>query len=983
MKYLPTYRWADILHFSSLVLIYALLAHLVLMFASTKGNVTIFWLPGGIALAALLIGGRRCAPAIFIGAFIAGIQINDPPITSLAIAIGNTLESLLATYLLRRIASFDDQLSKIEDFLSIAWVACISALCSALIGPFALWQAGFLNLDTLGINIFYWWQADVLGIILGTPLLLVWQKKPNLLFNKSSLLKSLVFFVCTFTAGQIIFLDWFHDLFGNSAMGYWMFLFVVYAAVWFGRHGTLLIISMTAIQALLGIANNIGYFADDLAQTKLENFWFYLLILTVVGVSLAINIEARNKNAQDLQDSESRFRLFLNHNPLIAWIKDEFGRYQYINQPFAKRFAQQFTSNNDWQGKDDYQLWPKATADQFRNNDLAVLSEWQTKELIEETLDDQGQPLHWMIIKFPIQDSQGKKFIAGLGLDISNRKKAEEKLKLNAKVFENTLEGIMISDVHNKIIDVNLAFTRITGYTRDEVIGKDISIIKSEHHDAHFYDAIWQTVQNNGHWSGELWSRRKDGELYPEWLSISAITDEIGNVSHYVGISADITVLKRHEKQLEHIAHYDALTGIPNRILLVDRIQQALSQSKREQKLLAICYLDLDGFKPINDTLGHEEGDKVLIEIAQRIGGALRGGDTVARLGGDEFVILLLNIETLSDCSSSLDRLLKVIAKPITLQSELFTVTASIGVTLYPNDNEDPDTLMRHADQAMYIAKQTGKNRFHIYDPNHDVKLKQHHEHRIRVGLGILAKEFELFYQPKINLQSNQIIGFEALIRWRIPDRGLLLPDEFLPDIENCDLEIKIGNWVIEDALSQIANWLASGLDTNISINIAASHLQAPDFVDSLRQHLIIHPQVRGDQLQIEILETVALADIGNVAKIIEACAHLGVKFALDDFGTGYSSLSYLRRLPADTLKIDQSFIRNMLVDHEDRAIVEGVIALARTFNRITVAEGVETPQHFQILKDMQCDIAQGYGIARPMPASEVLNWCDNFNKKH
>lgn len=563
--------------------------------------------------------------------------------------------------------------------------------------------------------------------------------------------------------------------------------------------------------------------------------------------------------------------------------------------------------------------------------------------------------------------------------DITAHKQQEEKLRLTARVFETTLEAIMITDATGEIIDVNSAFTQITGYPRQEVMGKNPKFLKSGHHDATFYNAMWQAIANTGHWSGELWNRHKNGGVYPVWATISAITNDESVVTHYVGISSDITLLKQHEKQLELIAHYDALTGIPNRVLLGDRMHQALAQTRREHKLLAVCYLDLDGFKPINDSHGHDAGDRVLIEIAGRIGCSLRGGDTVARLGGDEFVILLMGIDNIDACNLSLDRLLQSIGQPIIVKGLSFRVTASIGVALYPLDDEDPDTLLRHADQAMYLAKQQGKNRYHIFDPYEDARIRINHEQKMRLEQGLLANEFELFYQPKVALDSHLVVGAEALIRWRHPERGLLPPAEFLPVIENSELEIRVGEWVIDTALTQMGCWHQQGLNLDVSINIEAAHLQAADFVESLEQKLARHPDVQPHQLQIEILETAALADIASVIKIIDACVALGVRFALDDFGTGYSSLSYLRRLPADTLKIDQSFVRDMLVDPGDLAIVEGIIALAHTFKRTTIAEGVETPEHFKTLREMGCDIGQGYGIARPMPAGEMLVWCRTF----
>jgi len=410
-------------------------------------------------------------------------------------------------------------------------------------------------------------------------------------------------------------------------------------------------------------------------------------------------------------------------------------------------------------------------------------------------------------------------------------------------------------------------------------------------------------------------------------------------------------------------------------VLLADRMKQAIAQTSREQNMVAVCYLDLDGFKPVNDTLGHEAGDQVLIEVAKRLGNTIRGGDTVARLGGDEFVVLLLGLEKGEECVVTLERLLAAVAQPISVKGNLISLGVSIGVSIYPLDDEDPDTLLRHADQAMYVAKQSGKNRFYIYDAALDQRARNQYEFLRSIRYGLEHDQFELYYQPKINLGTKQLVGAEALIRWQHPERGLLAPAEFLRLIENTELDIELGNWVINTALAQIVHWHNAGLDIEVSINISAYHLEAPRFAEELWQKLAQYPDLPPGRLQIEVLETAALNDLVIVSEVVEACHKFGVSFALDDFGTGYSSLTYLSNLPVDVLKIDQSFVRDMLEDKGDRAIVQGIIALARAFERKTVAEGIETEAHYLALLDMGCEQGQGYGIARPMSADDLAKW--------
>ncbi|MBA5639157.1 EAL domain-containing protein [Duganella sp. LX20W] len=559
--------------------------------------------------------------------------------------------------------------------------------------------------------------------------------------------------------------------------------------------------------------------------------------------------------------------------------------------------------------------------------------------------------------------------------DITERKRVEAQLRITASVFENSQEGILITDDENDIVDVNAAFTRITGYARDEVVGRNPRMLSSGRHDGGFYQQLWAQLQRDGYWRGELWDRRKSGEVYPELVSISAVRDERGQVQRYVAVFSDISQIKAHEDELNRAAHYDGLTGVPNRVLLADRMKQAIARTAREGNIMAVCYLDLDGFKHINDSLGHDVGDQVLIEAARRIGASVRADDTVARLGGDEFVVLLLGLHQAGEWELTLRRLLEAIAQPFTIGDKTVTLSASAGVAVYPLDQEDPDTLLRHADQAMYLAKQSGKNRYHLYDTALDRQARDQLEFLASIRHGLEQGQFELYYQPKVNLRTRAVVGAEALIRWHHPQRGLLAPGAFLAQVANTELDIQIGEWVAATALAQLRTWHEQGLKLSVSINISGYHLESPDFVDRLRKLMAPYPMLPFGALQIEVLETVALNDIAIVRDILAACGRLGVTFALDDFGTGYSSLSYLSSLPFDELKIDQSFVRDMLDDKGDLAIVQGVVALAAAFERQIVAEGIETPAHYQALLDMGCALGQGYGIAKPMPAGALPDW--------
>ena len=564
----------------------------------------------------------------------------------------------------------------------------------------------------------------------------------------------------------------------------------------------------------------------------------------------------------------------------------------------------------------------------------------------------------------------------GIDTDITARKLSEETIQLAASVFSSAREGIFITDAGGTIIDVNNAFCLITGYSRDEAVGQSPRLLKSGLQSEAFYAAMFADLQTKDHWYGEVWNRRKDGQLYAEMLTVSEVRDSRNRVTHYVAIFIDITTLKEHQKQLEHIAHFDALTNLPNRVLLADRLHQAMLQAQRRGQTLAVAYLDLDGFKRINDTYGHDAGDQLLVAVSYAVKLAMREGDTLARIGGDEFVAVLTDLDEPSDCESTLGRLLFAAAQPMTFGGEQLQVSASVGLTFFPQaEAVDADQLMRQADQAMYQAKLSGKNRYHVFDAVKDRSVRGLNERIDELGHALARQEFHLFYQPKVNLRSGQVVGVEALIRWQHPMGGLLSPAHFLPLIEDHTLSVTLGDWVIDAALKQLSQWLAQGLILPVSVNVSARQLQREDFVQKLRQALLLYPIVPPALLSLEVLETSVLDDLGRTASIIADCSRLGVTFALDDFGTGYSSLTYLKHLPVTLIKIDQSFVRDMLADADDLSILEGVISLAHAFKREVIAEGMETSEHGTRLLQLGCDLAQGHGIARPMPAADIPQW--------
>lgn len=691
------------------------------------------------------------------------------------------------------------------------------------------------------------------------------------------------------------------------------------------------------------------------------------------------DITARKQGEAELKVLNTHLTALIEALPDAIFFKDGAGRWLVTNEA-AKALFQ--LHGVPWQGKTEEELAAlrpafRAAHEKCRADDEMA---WQAKKLSmfeEEIIDETGMVHVYDVRKIPLFDTAGEREgLVVIGRDITVLRQAMERLRLAAGVFTHAREGIVITDVRGTIVDTNEAFSRITGYAREEIVGQNPRLLKSNLHGPEFYAELWRNLAGKGYWQGEIWNRRKDGEIYAELLTISAVHDQQGDATHYIALFSDITAQKEHEQQLEHIAHYDALTGLPNRVLLADRMHQAMFQTQRRGQRLAVAYIDLDGFKAINDTYGHEVGDELLLVVSRRMKQALREGDTIARLGGDEFVAVLLDLPLAETSVPLLTRLLAAAAQPVHVGELTLQVSASLGVTFYPQaDDVDADQLLRQADQAMYQAKVAGKNRYHIFDAEQDRNVRGYHESLERIRRALHEREFVLYYQPKVNMRSGEIIGAEALIRWQHPERGLLAPATFLPVIEDHPLCVEVGEWVIDSALAQIEAWHSAGLDLAVSVNVSAGQLQQPDFMERLRALLLAHPGVQSGRLELEILETSALQDLAQVSHIMHACREIGVNFALDDFGTGYSSLTYLKSLPATHLKIDQSFVRGMLVDTDDLAILEGVLSLATAFRRHAIAEGVETLEHGQILLQLGCELGQGYVIARPMPAAELPGW--------
>ncbi len=958
-----------------------LLTRLGLTTADDQWLVATFAPAVGLAWAALMRWGPEVTPAVWLGLAGGFIWAGASWSLALALATGQTLGACLSAFWLGR-AGFDSRLEQPRDlWLLLGAVICGGAMLSAANAATWLALAGRVQVLDIASTWLTWWFGEGVGLlVVGVALLALPQLAPQGLASPRWIGDAALLLAIALSLGLVI------DALANARLGLLPFAVLpLVALAWLALRGSLAVpaaglavMSLLAIALLAGGSRAIGQAAATLG---LRSMWACLALAQALVLLVHVFAGRARSAAQTFDLALGSADLGVADWPLGTGTPYTSARWRtLLGDPDGSRTSTLAGWLSRVHGDDRTDV--QAALDSL--DDPAHDSAWRQARIRV------GDAWPWFECRITVaaRDASQRptRLVATLS-DVQQRRNAEDRERLSSSLFQNLHEGLVIVDTESRILDVNPTYSRITGVAREDLIGTVPSLLSSPLTDAmtrQQQSAIWAGLRSLGHWSGEVVERRRNGDPCALHLSVFTVPDPEGGVRYRVLMVSDITEQRLQREQLERQAHFDELTRLPNRARLTQLLHEAVAASEREGHLLAVCYIDLDHFKEINEHQGRAAGDRLLVELAARLRSALRAhagwADAAARVGGDEFV-LLLRADTIEEARLAVERVLRVIAQPYSIDPRTSgaTVSASVGATVYPIDRSDPDTLLRHADQAMYGAKQGGRNGYLFFDLEHSRRAEEHALILGRLQEALDRQELRLYYQPKVDLRRGTVLGAEALLRWEHPDHGVMPPGQFLPQIEHTGLSASIGDWALGQALNQLERWLEQGLDLSVSVNVSARHLQEPDFVQRLTELLARHAHPLGSRLEIEVLETAALADVAYTSMLLERCAALGVRFALDDFGTGYSTLTYLKRLPVQVLKIDRSFVHNMLADPQDRAIVQGVVGLARTFSCVAVAEGVETPAQARALLEMGCEVGQGSGIAAPMPAAELARWAKDW----
>ena len=1018
-------------HFVSKVLLVALAyfvcAKMGLAMPYMGSHITLIWLPTGIAVAVFVRWGLSYWPGIFLGALATNFSLDSSPLLDACISIGNTLGPLLTAFLLSRF-KFQFSLDRAYDILLLIATAAIGMLLSASGGVSNLVIFKVLSVQDAGLAWLSWWAGDFVGVLIAAPLLL------NLTLEKFKELSAqkiefiLWIAITVVMSWGVFFLN--DDANDHSLPLVFILLpLIVWSAMRFGVMGSSLGMLVPVLIAALATSLGLGPFHISIAHQGLLLLWLFFFTVVLINLIVAalqtgrrtsdtkvqrlINLYATiNQFNQDILHCESEEELF----PQVCRDAVQIGGFKMAWVGLSNRQNNQISPVASFGSGIEYLEGIQVSVDandpagrgptgtsirenrpvwcqNFQHDPSTAL--WHERAIKVGWGSSASLPLMRngvTIGAFMLYASEPNAFdetarslLLEMAADISyaltrfalltERREAEDSMRIAAVTFD-TQEGIMITQPDGEILRVNQAFQDITGYTAEEVIGKNPRIFQSGRHDAAFYQTMWASITTTGKWTGEIWDKRKNGEIYPKFINISAVRDDTQRVTHYVAMFRDISTLKQSEQEIHQLAFYDPLTRLPNRRLLLDRLQQSLANSVRTGRNGALLFLDLDHFKTINDTQGHGTGDLLLVEVGLRLQNCVREGDTVARLGGDEFVVVLEGLsnnanEAASQTELIAEKIREELDKPYVLKQSEFLTTASIGISLFQGHLENTEDLLQHADVAMYQAKTAGRNAIRFFDPKMQTVLDMRAGMETDLRHALEKQQFRLYYQIQVD-NLRRPLGAEVLIRWEHPERGLVSPMEFIPLAEESGLIVPIGLWVLKIACTQLKQWQHHELtrDLTLAVNVSAKQFRQPDFVTQV-QRVLLDSGAKPSRLKLELTESTVLENVEDTISKMREIKTLGVSFSMDDFGTGYSSLQYLKRLPLNQIKIDQSFVRDIATDPNDAAIVQTIIAMTEALGLDVIAEGVETEAQLEFIELRGCHAFQGYLFGKPVPLGQ------------
>lgn len=959
----------------------AISTFLLTNFSGVVGE-SVIWIPAGIGLAVILTLGWQYWPFIFVGATLGEMGGGHHLAMAMLLASGALIGYFVATFLLLNYFKFDKHIQSLGDYSRLLAASFIGAAISTTINVFFLVQGGLLALDIVAGVYQKWFIGDFFGFAFFAPILLVLSERWIQDWPKEKIQKFIVYLAIAFLFGQAVFFGWLREYLDLTGRGFSVVFIMAFFGYLFGRQGAMVYFCILLLQSLLSVFHGEAFFDRQLMTHHAPMvIWAYLGIACFIGISIGLVVESFDRKSKDLiqaskvvWESEVRFREIVGNTPvLMATYNPSTQITDYVNPYFTKALgytAEDLREPNAW--------WPLAYPDlELRKH---VEEEW-TRRTEEATKS--GTPFLPMETQTTCKNGSSRLISWGCffasdrlviyGIDITEQKRSEDILKVSSAVYRAMGEAVVICDAQNNILLANDAFRALTGYSEDDLLGYGFSDFLVKRHGARSYSDIFTSLDATGRWEGQAWLRVRDGVEELRFLSIYSTFDKDGTPLQRVALVSDVTDQRKARELINQQANFDPLTGLPNRRLMLDRLEQLIKQCTRSQTSLAVIYIDLDNFKDVNDSRGHDFGDELLKVVAQRLRSEVRDTDTVARIGGDEFVILLGQLDRPEKADIIIREILKNLSEPVQINGEMIYVTASFGISMFPNDGDDGKALLLGADQAMYAAKSNGRNGFQYFTSSLQVKANYRASVISELRTAMDNKQFRLEYQPIYDLKTGVIIHAEALLRWHRSSGEVVMPSAFIEIAEESGLIVEIGNWVMKEVLMYLKSL---GLDKapSIAVNVSAAQFHSTDHSVVQWLEWMKEFDMPPNKIVLEITERMMLIQSQRVLRKISMLQEAGCKFSVDDFGTGYSSLASLKNFNFDFLKIDSHFVKTLAPDSLDASLVSAMVAMAKGLNLVSIAEGVETEQQAQMLRGMGCTFAQGYLFSKPLSPEAFKN---------